>query len=95
MVALSTFRWTAKLSACTLRHLAAIAEQQEDRREFIDPERAAAELAEMMSHGLQPSLGWWRRNLVPRYPLPPVAAPVPVPAPRRAYHARDWVQYPE
>lgn len=50
MVALSSFRWTARLPARTLRQLAAIAERQE-RREFVDPERAANELAEMISRG--------------------------------------------
>jgi len=67
MVALSTFRWTAKLSARTLRHLAALADRQE-RREFIDPERAAEELAEMLSRNDQPTIGWYRRNLAPKTP---------------------------
>ena len=64
MVAFSTFRWTAKLSARTLRHLAAIADQRE-RREFVDPERAAQELAEMIVRNDQPTIGWYRRNLAP------------------------------
>ena len=67
MVVLSTFRWTARLSARTLRHLAAIADRQE-RREFIDPERAAQELAEMICRNDQPTIGWYRRNLAPKPP---------------------------
>jgi len=65
---LSQIRWTARLSAKTLRHLAAIAEREE-RREFVDPERAAQELAAMLSQGTMPTIGWYRRNHVP----PPTA----------------------
>jgi len=67
MAALSTFRWTARLSARTLRHLAAIADRHE-RREFVDPERAANELAEMICRDDRPTVGWYRRNLAPETP---------------------------
>jgi len=64
---LSQIRWTTKLPARTLRHLAAIADRQE-RREFVDPERAAQEIAQMLSQGTRPTIGWYRRNLAPEPP---------------------------
>jgi hypothetical protein len=70
----STFAWTGGLSADTLRHLASIAERAE-RREFVDPERAATEIAQMLTNGTRPTIGWYRRNYVP---LPEALDP-PVP----------------
>jgi len=55
------YRWVAGLPAATLRELAALAERRQ-RREFIDPERAAAELAEMLVAGDRPTIGWYRRH---------------------------------
>ncbi|HVX23336.1 MAG TPA: hypothetical protein VHB02_18490 [Acidimicrobiales bacterium] len=55
----------ATLPADTLFHLAAIAKHY-DRREFKDPQLAAEELAEMLSKGQRPALGWYRRHLAPR-----------------------------
>lgn len=57
--------WVARLPSTTLRELASIAERY-DRREFRNPTVAAEELAEMLSNGDRPALGWYRRHLVPR-----------------------------
>ena len=53
-----TYRWVAVLPA---RALAALAERQE-RPQFVDPELAAAELAEMLVAGDKPTIGWYRRH---------------------------------
>jgi hypothetical protein len=57
-----TYRWVAVLPARTLRALAGLAERQE-RPQFVDPELAAAELAEMLVAGDKPTIGWYRRQL--------------------------------
>lgn len=57
--------WVARLPSTTLRELASIAERY-DRLEFRDPKAAAEELAEMLSNGNRPALGWYRRHVVPR-----------------------------
>ncbi len=56
------FGWVAALPPQTLRELAALAERG-NRLEFVDPERAAAELADMLIRGDRPALGWYRRHL--------------------------------
>ena len=58
----TTYRWVAVLPARTLRALAALAERQE-RPQFVDPELAAAELADMLVAGDKPTIGWYRRHL--------------------------------
>ena len=60
------YRWVAGLPAATLRELAAPAERRQ-RREFIDPERAATELAEMLAAGDRPTIGWYRRHAPARH----------------------------
>ena len=60
---MTTPTWIADLPADVLRHLASIAAEYE-RPRFIDPERAAEELADMVTRGTCPTIGWFRRNLV-------------------------------
>jgi len=56
------YAWVATLPPQTLRELAALAERS-NRLEFVDPEQAAAELADMLIRGDRPALGWYRRHL--------------------------------
>ena len=50
------------LPAATLRHLAALRDDRDQAR-YIDYEVAATELAEMLSDGRTPTIGWYRRRL--------------------------------
>lgn len=61
--------WVAALPADVLRELASIAEHL-TRTEFIDPARAAQELAAMIEIGTRPTIGWYRRHTTaaPRRP---------------------------
>ena len=58
----TSYGWVAALPPQTLRELAALAERAH-RLEFVDPEQAAAELADMLIRGDRPALGWYRRHL--------------------------------
>lgn len=51
----------AGLDGPTLRLLATIADQLE-RPRFVDPARAAEELADMIERGTRPTIGWYRRH---------------------------------
>ena len=55
------YAWVAALPAKTLRELAALAERSK-RPEFDDPAAAAVELADMLTKGVKPTLGWYRRH---------------------------------
>jgi hypothetical protein len=50
------------LPAATLRHLAALRDDRDQAR-YIDYEVSARELAEMLSDGRTPTIGWYRRRL--------------------------------
>jgi hypothetical protein len=55
-------RRSAGLDAATLQELAALADR-DTRPVPIEPERMAAELAEIAEQGDRPTVGWFRRNL--------------------------------
>ena len=51
------------LDPAVLRELASLLEQGPSQaRRFLDPEKAATELAEILGRGATPSIGWWRRH---------------------------------
>ena len=59
-----TPRFLQHLDPAVLRELAWLLEHQNGRtRGFVDPKRAATELAAILERGGTPTIGWWRRNL--------------------------------
>ena len=68
-------RWWAGLDPATLRELASLADR-DTRPVPKDPERMAAELADMAAHGDRPSVGWFQKNYdYPSRPRPAFTAP--------------------
>jgi len=59
-----TPRFLRHVDPAVLRELAWLLEHQNGRtRGFVDPKRAATELAAILERGGIPTIGWWRRNL--------------------------------
>ena len=53
--------WLTSIPPAVLRELAALVERRH-HLQFIDPARAAAELAVMLDAGTRPTIGWYRRH---------------------------------
>ena len=59
-----TPRFLCHVDPAVLRELACLLEHRNGRmRTFVDPKRAAAELAAILDRGGTPTIGWWKRNL--------------------------------
>lgn len=59
-----TPRFLQQLDPAVLRELAWLLEHRNGRvKTFVDPKRAAAELADILDRGGTPTIGWWKRNL--------------------------------
>lgn len=57
-------RFLRHVDPAVLRELAWLLEHRNGRmRTFVDPKRAAAELADILDRGGTPTIGWWKRNL--------------------------------
>jgi hypothetical protein len=63
--AVQTPTFFRSLDPATLRALASLLEESPvHARRFVDPDQAAAELAEILDRGTTPTIGWWRRHLI-------------------------------
>jgi len=57
-------RFFCHIDPAVLRELAWLVEHRSGRvRVFVDPKRAAGELAAILDRGGTPTIGWWARNL--------------------------------
>jgi len=57
-------RFFCHIDPAVLRELAWLVEHRSgQRRVFVDPKRAAGELAAILDRGGTPTIGWWARNL--------------------------------
>lgn len=54
-----------QLDGATFRELGQIADRCTSRPKIADPVRTANKLAEILSNGGLPTLGWWRRQYQP------------------------------